>query len=168
MVHTYMVMNISLEVFGEAAISRELLRFGTRAADASPAFEIIATMFYDSEKKQFDTQGEWASGGWAPLAPSTIAAKLANPSLSNMILQSTGAMMESLTTSTGDFSSKHVSPDKMELLSTVPYGVFHQQPEGPGKGILPMRKPVELPEHVKVDIVKVLQAWIVGDTGVSI
>ena len=157
------MVTISIEVFGEAAISRELLRFGARAADASPAFEMIADMFYASEKKQFDTEGEWASGGWTPLAESTVQAKLKNSSWSDMILQRTKAMMESLTTSTSDFSSKHVSTDLLEIMSTVPYGVFHQQPNGPGKGIIPMRKPVELPENIKVDMVKVLQQWIVGN-----
>lgn len=155
------MVTISLEVFGEAAISRELLRFGARAADAQPAFEQIANMFYESEKQQFDSEGAWASGGWTPLKPATIAAK-ARGGWSDKILQRTGEMMESLTTSTSSYGTKHVTSEVLEITSTVPYGVFHQQPNGPGKGIIPMRKPVELPDHVKRDMVKVLQAYIVG------
>jgi len=158
---------ISIDVFGEAAISRELLRFGARAADVSPALEVIATMFYESEKKQFDTEGAYASGGWKPLAESTVLAKLNNPAWSNMILQRTGAMMEGLTTDTSDSGTKHITTDTLEILSTLDYPVFHQQPNGPGSGLIPMRKPVELPENVKVDMVRVLQRWLVGGGGIT-
>ena len=160
------MVTINVEVFGEAAISRELLRFGARAADAQPAFEEIATMFYDSEKKQFDTEGAWASGGWKELKPATVAAKLRHdPPFIDKILQRTGAIMKSLTTSDSEYSSKTTSPSELIIKSTVPYGEFHQQPHGPGRGIIPMRKPVELPEGVKIDMVKVLQAWLVGTKG---
>ncbi len=156
-----MPVTISLEVFGEAAISRELLRFSERALDAAPAFEEISKMFYDSETKQFDTEGAWASGGWTPLKPATVAAK-ARKNLRTNILQRTGALYESLTSDGSDFGHKIIGPSFMEITSSVPYGKYHQQADGPGKGIIPMRKPVELPEGVKVDMVKALQAWIVG------
>lgn len=157
------MVEISIEVFGEKALNRELLRWGTRAQDASPAFVDIADLFYESEKKQFDSEGLWASGGWTPLKPATVSAKVNHPSWALEILQRTGAMKESLTSHDGGYSINVITPEFMEVGSKIPYGVYHQQPKGPGKGILPMRKPVELREQTKIEMVKILQAWIVGD-----
>lgn len=156
-----MAVEITIEIFGEKAISRRLLRLGERAVDATPAFEAIAGLFYESEKKQFDSEGEWASGGWAPLKQSTIDDKLRASwfgGTSERILQRTGAMMRSLTESDGPFSRQVIGPDFVELESTVPYGKFHQF----GTSKMAMRKPVELPQSVKTSMVKVLQAWVLG------
>jgi hypothetical protein len=154
------MVTLSIEVFGEKAINRELMGLSERVADAIPAFENIAELFYMSEKQQFSTEGMWASGGWLPLKPATVAVKANHPGWSTMILQRTGAMMESLTHGDSDYSVKVITPEYMEVASSVPYGVYHQQPKGPGKGVIPMRKPVELPDGIKVDMVKILQRWI--------
>lgn len=151
------MVTIRLEVFGEAAISRELLRFSERALDAAPALETIASMFYDSEKKQFSTEGEWASGGWKALSPLYAIEKAKHTDWKQSILQRTGALYDSLTGGDSDDGHKIVTPDTLTITSTVPYGVAHQF----GTEKMPMRKPVELPEGIKVDMVKVLQAWIV-------
>ena len=47
---------LEIQVFGESAISRRMLRFSERAADVSPALEEIAKMFYESEAKQFESE----------------------------------------------------------------------------------------------------------------
>lgn len=153
---------LEIQVFGESAISRRMLRFSERAADVSPALEEIAKMFYESEAKQFESEGGWASGGWQPLAVETVIEKSRNNDWSDKILQRTGALMESLTSSESSHGTKTVTPDTLTIESTVPYGIYHQQPGGPTGGVLPMRKPVELPQQVRRDMIKVLQAWIVG------
>jgi hypothetical protein len=150
------MVKISLEVFGEAAISRELLRFSERALDASPAFEVIADMFYDSEKKQFASQGDYASSGWAPLT-ATYAAWKNKKYPGKTILELTGALYDSLTGPDSDEGTKTVTPDTLTIESSDRSGPFHQF----GTNKMPMRKPVELPEGVKIDMVKVLQSWLV-------
>lgn len=156
-----MPVEINIEIFGEKAISRRLLRLGERAIDAAPAFEGVALMFYASEKQQFDSEGEWASGGWVPLMQSTIDEKLRSSWFSGgseLILQKTGALMRSLTESDAPESRKVVGPNFVELESTVPYGKYHQT----GTRKMAMRKPVELNESTKTAMVKILQAWILG------
>lgn len=156
-----MALELNIEIFGESIVSRRLLRLGERAVDAAPAFEEVALMFYQSEKQQFDSEGAWASGGWAPLMQSTIDEKLRSSwfgGTSELILQRTGAMMKSLTASDSPFSKKIIGPDFVEVQSTVPYGKFHQK----GTSNMAMRKPVELNEATKTAMVKILQAWVLG------
>jgi len=152
-----MAVEINIEVFGEMIISRRLMRLGERAVDAAPAFEEIATLFYDSGKLQFSSQGAWASNGWAPDKQATVTAKIAQ-GFSALTLQKTGAMMQSLTSSEATYSRKKIGPDFVELESTVPYGKFHQF----GTSKMPMRKPVELNEATKNTMVKLLQRWVLG------
>lgn len=150
-------VEITIEVFGEKAISRRLLRLGERAVDAAPAFEAISLMFYESEKQQFSSEGAWASGGWVPDQQATVTEKIRR-GFSILTLQESGDMMRSLTTPDSPFSHREIGPDFVELESTVPYGKFHQF----GTRKMPMRKPVELNQGVKVAMVKVLQAWVLG------
>jgi phage gpG-like protein len=152
-----MPLEINLTVFGEKAISRSLLRVAERAVDAAPAFKEIAVMFYASEKSQFESEGAWASHGWVPDKQATIDEKIRNGH-SNLTLQRTGAMMNSLTTPGAEFSHEKIGPDFVEISSDIPYGKYHQT----GTTNMPMRKPVELNEKTKNAMVKVLQAWVIG------
>jgi hypothetical protein len=160
------MVELNIEIFGEQIISRRLMRLGERVIDATPAFAQIAVMFYESEKKQFDSEGEWASGGWVPLKQSTIDEKLRSSwfsGTSELILQRTGALKRSLTEPGAPFSKKLIGPDFVDIKSTVPYGPLLQK----GTSKMPMRKPVELNEPTKMAMVKVLQAWVLGGEGGS-
>lgn len=152
-----MPVEINIEVFGEKIISRRLLRLGERAVDATPAFEAIAGLFYRSEQQQFQSEGSWASGGWVPDMQATVDEKVRR-GYSTMTLEETGDMMRSLTIPGSPHSQQRIGPDFVELVSTVPYGIFHQF----GTRKMPMRKPVELNEPTKVAMVKLLQAWVLG------
>lgn len=161
-----MPITMRISAFGEDVFAREFLRFRDRLLDATPAFEAMADEFYASEQKQFDTEGAWGSGGWKQLAPATVAAKAA-AGLDPRILHATLDLERSLTEP--DFQSSHVDggsvrqirPDEMFIGSNIPYGKFHQQ--APYRSDwLPMRKPVELPEQVKIAMVKTMQRFLVG------
>src|SRR4051794_15389307 len=138
-------MLLELDVFGDVQVRRKLLRFGDRARDARPAFELMADDLREWEERQFASEGGFASGGWDPLAPSTIAAKAAAPRAAftgsrtktgkfakrvrrnRRILEDTGALRESLTQH-GD--AEHVElifPQEFVFGSTVPYAQFHQR-----------------------------------------
>jgi phage gpG-like protein len=151
------MVEINIEVFGEKIISRRLLRLGDRAVVATPAFVAIGQLFRESETKQFESEGAWASGGWVPDKQATINAKVAN-GFSSMTLQKTGAMMKSLTDPAAPYAVQETGPDFVFIKSTIPYGKFHQF----GTSKMPMRKPVELNEITKVAMVKILQSWILG------
>lgn len=157
-----MPLDLTIEIFGEKIVQRRMLRVGERAVDAAPAFLKISEMFYASEKKQFDTEGSWASHGWAPDKQSTINEKVRN-GYSTLTLQRTGQLMKSLTTPDADSSVRKIGPDFVEVRSTVPYGKYHQK----GTQYMPMRKPAELADVTKVEMVKVIQAWVMGEIDVA-
>ncbi len=146
-------MQISLSVFGDEQISRDLLRFGENAMDMTDAFQSLATDFYAMEARQFATQGGFGSGGWAPLAPSTRAKK----GTGSRILVDSGALKGSLT-GPGSGSIRKITPDEMEVGTSISYAQYHQH----GTSRMPMRKPVELRAVDKVRWVKVLQGHIIG------
>lgn len=148
-------MRLVIQAYGEQALSRKLERFSERALDASPAFARIAILFWQSERVQFDTGGAF-SGGWAPLADSTVAGK-ARRFEDPRVLIATYSLAASLTSAVAPGSVYSVTPYELFVGSDIFYGAFHQR----GTVKMPMRKPVELPEVEKRDMVKVLQAWIV-------
>jgi hypothetical protein len=89
-------VRIVFEISGDRQIERELLRIGDRAADASPAFDRIIDLWASETAQQFQSEGAHASGGWAPLAPSTLARKRTLFG-GGRILHQTGTLESSLT-----------------------------------------------------------------------
>lgn len=152
-------MELRIEVFGEQQASRELLRFSQRVDDMSPAFEAVADEFLRLEHAQFATEGGYASGGWRPLAPSTVARK-ARLRLDPRILHATLRLRRSLT-ERGPDHVRRIGPSELFVGSRVPYGVYHQH----GTHRMPRRRPVEFTERDKANMVRVIQRFIVhGET----
>lgn len=153
-------MRLSLEAFGEQVFSRELLRIGENAGDMKPAFDEIHTVLMGASRRQFSTQGGY-SGGWQPLAPSTVAYKRRN-GLDRRILHATLRLRNSLTQPSHPDHVYEASADEMFSGSRVPYGGYHQS----GGGNLPRRRPVDFSAgggpRVKNDIVKILQRHLLG------
>lgn len=147
-------MRILLEVAGQTQIDRELLRLGSRAVDAEPAFVAIGKLLIQETKVQFDTEGHHASGGWKPLAPATVAAKRSG-SYRPQILQRTGALLDSLTVPDDANMVFKASPDELVYGTRLPYGVLHQL----GTRRMPRRRPLEFTEETKRAVVKILQGW---------
>lgn len=151
-------MRVTFEIAGDRQIARELLRFSGRAVDASPAFEAIGELLIEEERKQFDTQGAHASGGWKPLKPATLAAKQ-RKGLRLEILQATGPLMDSLTEKGDAHMIFEAHPTELVFGSAVPYAPYHQT--GTHRG-LPRRRPIELTEATRKACVKILQRWLVA------
>jgi phage gpG-like protein len=142
-----------MRVDGVQLIDRELLAMTERIENVFPAFEAIATLFAEGEKKQFESEGEWGSGTWSPLSPKYAAWKLRRfPG--TKILERTGALKTSLTTR--PFGIEQITARSMRLGSAVPYGRYHQD----GGPRLPKRPPLAMPEVQRRAIVKVLQRWV--------
>lgn len=151
-------MRLELDVFGDTQLSRDLLRFGERAADASPAFRQIADDLRDIERRQFASEGGFASAGWDPLAPSTIARK-ALLGLDPRILRATGALEASLTNRGDDAHVEMIGTQELIFGTDVDYAKFHQK----GTSRMPRRRPIELRETDRRDIVRTLQRHLVGE-----
>lgn len=151
-------MDLELSIFGDVQLRRKLLRFGEKAQDASDAFEEIADQLRLIEREQFDSEGGFASAGWAPLAPSTILRKLSRGQPLT-ILEATGRLRRSLT---GEHDPGHVEivgPQQLVFGTQVPYAHFHQT----GTSQMPRRRPVELRETDRRQVVRILQRHLVSE-----
>lgn len=152
-----MAVQVEILAFGDTIVRRDLMRFSANLAAPMAALEVAGVVLREAVEEQFDTEGHHASGGWAPLADSTVEQK-ARRGLRPEILQATGRLKESLTRR---FDSEHIerlSPDHLTFGSLVPYGIFHHT----GTRRMPRREPVALTEGDKVRLVKEMQAVLLG------
>lgn len=148
-------MRLDLDVYGDEQISRELLRFSAHAGNPQPAFRQIAENMREQIAEQFATEGGRGSGGWKPLADSTIASKLA-AGLDPHILQATQTLMESLTGTGGDHIEE-INDDSLVFGSADPKGKFHQK----GTSKMPARRPIDFTELDRRGFMRTLQRYIV-------
>lgn len=143
-------MRVTFNMLGEDQFARELLRIGKRAGNMRPVFGLIAGKWTRWTREQFDSEGRRASGGWAALAPSTVARRgSAHP-----ILQDSGALVRELT----DEGNIDITDDYMHM--TIPddvdeYGRLHQS----GTSKMPQRRPLEFTDVDKREMVRDLQRW---------
>jgi phage gpG-like protein len=154
------VVTLRWSVWGDDVIERELLRFEGRALNVMPAAMTIMEDIRDAVGRQFDSEGGYGSGGWAPLAQSTIDQKVA-AGYPSEILHRTLRLRRSLTEVGGDNIST-ATPDGFVFGSNVEYGEYHQR----GTVNMPQRRPLEFTQADKVLWIKRLQRYIVtGDLG---
>lgn len=153
---TLMTVAIDFDVMGEKQVSRELLRFGSRALDARPAWALIMDDMMDAAARQFDTEGQSGSGGWAPLAESTILEKNRLGFDLNPLIR-TLELRDSLTEPAHPMGIRFMSKDSLQFGSRVPYGPFHQR----GTVNMPQRRPVDFTELERKQFLKQLQEYIV-------
>jgi phage gpG-like protein len=145
-------VRIEITALGETVMRRELIRFADNLANPRIALETAAITLETAAEEQFDTEGAHASGGWAPLALSTIQEK-DRKGLSPHILQATGRLRDSLTRKFDPSHVERLSEDSLTFGTTVPYAIFHQT----GTRRMPRRPPVALSEDDKRLIVKGIQ-----------
>jgi len=152
-------MQIDFNFYGDQQVSRRILRWQEAAADARPAFEAVADMLMEHEDQQFETQGGLASGGWAALKPATVQAK-ARQGLDPRILHATLALRRSLTERGDENQELIIEPSWMLFKSKLEYAGFHQT----GTRHMPQRRPIELREQDRQEVVKIVQEFLVyGD-----
>lgn len=143
---------------GEVLLSRELMRFSDSMARPRLIFDVVADELREITHKQFDTEGRHASGGWKPLADSTVAYKRRR-GLDPHILRATNRLMTSLTRKGDPEQILRPSSDSLVFGSTVHYGVFHQS-SAPRKR-LPFRPPLALTAADRREMVKRCQRAII-------
>lgn len=150
-------MRISIDVLGEDRIEREFLRIGENATDLSAGFNAALDRLEAQAEEQFRSQGG-QSGGWAPLAASTLRQKS-----TALILEETGALRASVTG--GDGEIRDVRPDGADYGTTVPYAPYHHS-KAP-RSHLPRRPLLEVDEALKRAMMRDLQRALFDGDGVS-
>lgn len=151
-------MQIDLEIFGDVQLRRKLTRFVNWAGNPLPVFRYLADQFLTGERKQFETEGRYASGGWVPITARWRERKIAK-GFDPRILHMTHRLRDSLTMTTSPDAVRRLTQDSMFVGTRVPYTKFHQKP-GPGAR-LPQRRAVELTERQRVAWVRTIQRYIV-------
>ncbi len=147
-----------IELDGDVQLDRDLARHMAWILDNSPAFDHMADVLFTSETKQFQTEGKFASGGWAPLSPRYARWK-AKHYPGRGILERTRRLKRSLTRR--PFGIERIRANEMEIGTDVPYATYHQH----GGTNLPQRRPLELREATRNQMVKILQRHIAGILG---
>lgn len=146
-------MYLEVVANGETLMRRDMLRFADNLAIPKEGLLAAGVVLRQAIEEQFASEGSHASGGWAPLADSTVREK-ARKGYRPEILRATDRLMESLTSK---FDSDHIEemrgPDTLAYGTRVPYGIFHQT----GTRKMPRRRPVALTEGDKVAIMKAIQ-----------
>jgi phage gpG-like protein len=150
------MVTLRWSVWGDDVIERDLLRFSERMVNPQPALLALAEDMRDALQEQFDSEGRYASGGWAPLAESTVAGKAA-AGLRPEILRATDALMNSLTKDGAPGQVLKVENDQLTFGSEIFYGAFHQR----GTSKMPQRRPIEFTEYDKRSWMKTLQRYMV-------
>ena len=148
-----MGMRMTMSFSGDVQLDRTLVRMAHDVADARPIWEVIAQSFQRSERRNFKSQGAYASGTWAPLSPAYAAWK-ARAYPGTKILERTGDLKKSLTER--PFGVEVIEPTFIVLGTDIAYAEYHQN----GTDKMPQRRPVEFTESLRRDWMKLIQSFL--------
>ena len=146
-------MRFTMTIAGDVQIDRTLARFADNVNDAQQLWGQLADRFVALERRQFDSEGAYGSGGWPALSPDYAAWK-ARYFPGKSILRRTDALYDSLTRR--PLGIEVIEPGYMVLGSDVDYLKYHQRGDG-----VPRRRAVELPESERRNWVRLIQRFIV-------
>ena len=153
-----MGFEFTFEVDGEDQVRRSFSRFADAIKDFSPAFKEIAEDFKEIEKRQFDTEGVYGSGGWRHLSPNYATWKHKyHPG--KKILELSGLLKESLE-SENPYTIKEIQPQQMKLGTKINYAIYHQR----GTLRMPARPVIKLTEADKDRWTKILHQYMVSES----
>lgn len=131
-------MKLELDFFGEDLLASDIGDTGRRADDLRPAFRRVVKQLHISARKQFDSEGAYASGRWAPLAASTVRQKAA-AGLDPRILHATGRLRDSLQGKNAD-KIQRVNRQSLTYGTYTRYAIYHVT----GTSKMPRRRPMQL------------------------
>lgn len=150
---------LTLDIMGDEQLVRGLSRFADDVKDLREPFREIVKEFHKIEQKQFQSEGGYGSGGWAPLSPRTVELKQ-RAGFPDKILVRERFLIESLTGET-PWSITEVRPLEMRVGSKLEYARFHQK----GTGAMPARPVIDLTEGDKMTFMKTIQRYLVNQIG---
>lgn len=153
-------MIIEMGLFGEKEARFELIGLAAAPNHLTGAWRRIDKSLSAMFARQFDTEGEYRSGGWEPLKPSTIAAKLrAGVAQPERVLYATGRGRNSLARPTHEDHIFDVDNDGVTIGSSVPYLIYHHSKKEP-RHRLPRRPLLALTRPDQLRFAKIIQADI--------
>jgi phage gpG-like protein len=149
-----MPLEFTLEVLGETQIDRTFLRMRDNARTTEKLWNEMLKVLKLIEQVQFLTEGSHGSGGWAPLAESTLKAK-ARKRQQPWIERATQILYNSLT-GEGEGSIAETADDWLRYGTDVSYAGFQQS----GTSKMPQRRLVQLTEIERKELTKMVQRFI--------
>ena len=149
-------MRLEIDALGTKVMDRQLIRLQHNLEVPAIALQEIAVRLREIIEEQFDSQGG-RSGGWAPLAASTVREK-AHLGQDPRILFATHRLVESLTRKFDTDHIEELSRNTLRFGSSVTYGIYHQT----GTRKMPKRPPVVLKETDRRELVKIVQRSILA------
>jgi phage gpG-like protein len=156
-----MPFTLSITSYGETIVERKLARFAANLEQPQHALEAVGDVAREAVEGQFNSEGQRASGGWPALSRARVKYKAkAKQGLDPRILRATDRLFKSLT---NKFDRDHIERPSSESLlfgSDVPYGIYHQSSRP--RTVIPFRPPVAFTEADKRNMVKRIQAELLG------
>lgn len=147
------MFQLQMNVLGDQQVMRGFSRFVEGVKDFTEPFKEILEDFREIEKKQFSSEGGYGSGGWKPLAGSTVVDKQRKGYPMDILVR-TGDLRDAMTG--GKSGYDNVEP--MELRIMMPwYGRFHQK----GTSKMSARPIVQLTESDKKRWTKRIHEYLV-------
>lgn len=149
-------MRLVCEVAGDVQMNHELLAIAGRVVDVTPVWLAMIEDLEVVEREQFDTQGAYASGGWAQLSERWLAFKTTH-GYDTRILRMTGALFDSVTSSDADYAVRRVTPMSLTFGTSRPFAGVHQNP--PEGSPIPQRRFLELTMERREAYVRAMLGW---------
>lgn len=159
-----MSVRIGYSVAGVDRADGRLTGLEEAARDLTMAFLRIQESFEEEERKQFETEGAYGSGGWAPLTDRYRAWKEKKyPGMPILTLK--GPLGDSLTDEFAPGAVRRILPGMAEFGSSIAYGRAHQ--DGVPSRNLPARPPLEMLPGTKRRWTLIIRAEIMAQAAVA-
>lgn len=151
------MVSFQFDALGETQVNRMLSRTTEKMADLRPFLDATAEMFREGLVEQFASEGA-RSKKWAPLSP-IYAAWKAKRWGAKPILEASGRLQRSLTSTGGENIERRPGKDTLEFGTIVPYASYHQT----GTKTMPQRKILDLTSNDRRATMKLLQRFLFTD-----
>lgn len=116
---------LDIEIQGDQAVRRQLLRGAERAGDMRAPLTEVRTDMFRVIRATFTSQGRRYGGSWPALKTETIERKI-RKRLDPRILIARHRLMDSFTRRSSRYMRSKVTKDRIKLESTLPYADTQQ------------------------------------------
>ena len=145
-----------IDVAGDTQVMRGFSRMADNVKDLSDAFREIVQDFHEIvETQQFESEGRYGSGGWAPLKPE-YAERKEKEYPGAPIMVRTGLLKESLL-GQNPYAREDIKPLEMKVGTQVFYAKFHQK----GTKKMSARPLIQLTQSDKTRWHKIIHRYLV-------
>lgn len=150
--------SISISIFGDQQMQRTLYFVGEHGEDLRPVWAVIEEDIKQIGSAQFASQGARSSGGWTPLAPSTVEKKRTH-GFRPEILRATDRLRDAVASGSDPAQEVIKAADWMVFRLTGELGEVGGYHQG-GTSRMPMRKIIEFTEMDKERFIGHIQRYV--------